>query len=347
LMDVLNVNFGVNAALTITSGVFDAFTNLAAINANSFQSNNANTRTVSLGGTLTSGGAAGGAATVFTLATTTGLTFNKNSANIVVLAPTSPITPWIMAFGNLTYNDITFNTVTGPNAPVSISGNATFANWNVNPGWYFIPTSSQVITVSNPFTWAGTLANPIALIAAGTNLSSISCPSGACSIKNGIVGGITATGGATFIGTNCYQVGSATGWTLTPPADATPTGLAALTATAVWQDLLASGDFGTAGSVGALIKALGNLQFTVPAIARGTVASGSTTTSINTSAFDPPGAAANQFADGVVVFDKNTATAALRGQKKMITASSNAGAPTLTVGALTTTPAAGDTFSVV
>jgi hypothetical protein len=111
--------------------------------------------------------------------------------------------------------------------------------------------------------------------------------------------------------------------------------------------LLASGDFGTAGSVGALIKALGNLQFTVPAIARGTVASGSTTTSINTSAFDPPGAAANQFADGVVVFDKNTATAALRGQKKMITASSNAGAPTLTVGALTTTPAAGDTFSVV
>ena len=89
-----------------------------------------------------------------------------------------------------------------------------------------------------------------------------------------------------------------------------------------------------------------NIAKTTRAIARGTVGNASSTTSIVTSAFTPSGAAADQFKGRIVTFDATTATAALQGQATDITASSNAATPTLTVTALTTAPASGDTFSV-
>lgn len=92
--------------------------------------------------------------------------------------------------------------------------------------------------------------------------------------------------------------------------------------------------------------AAANIAKTTAAIARGTVTSGATTTSIPTSAFSPAGAAADQFKGRIVTFDADTTTAALRGQSTDITASSNSATPTLTVTALTTAPASGDTFSV-
>jgi len=103
--------------------------------------------------------------------------------------------------------------------------------------------------------------------------------------------------------------------------------------------------------VAAVIQLLGaDLQGafakTTGAIARGT-ASGGSTTSITTSAFTPSGAVTDQFKGRVVLFDGDTTTAALRGQTATISASTNAANPTLTVSALTTAPASGDTFSVV
>jgi hypothetical protein len=89
-----------------------------------------------------------------------------------------------------------------------------------------------------------------------------------------------------------------------------------------------------------------NLAKTTRAIARGTVTTGASTTSIPTSAFSPAGAAADQFKGRIITFDADTATAALRGQSTDITASTNAATPTFTVTALTTAPASGDTFSV-
>jgi hypothetical protein len=82
-------------------------------------------------------------------------------------------------------------------------------------------------------------------------------------------------------------------------------------------------------------------------VVRGTVGAASTTTSIVTSAFSPSGAAADQMKGRIVIFDNDTATAALRGQATDITASSNASTPVLTVTALTTAPASGDTFTIV
>lgn len=82
-------------------------------------------------------------------------------------------------------------------------------------------------------------------------------------------------------------------------------------------------------------------------VCRGTVTTGASTTSIPTSAFTPAGAVADQFKGRIVIFDIDTATAALRGQATDITASSNSSTPTLTVTALNGTPASGDTFTVV
>lgn len=92
--------------------------------------------------------------------------------------------------------------------------------------------------------------------------------------------------------------------------------------------------------------AAANLAKTTRAIARGTVTSGASTTSIPTSAFAPAGGAADQFKGRIITFDADTTTAALRGQSTDITASSNDAAPTFTVTALTSTPASGDSFSV-
>lgn len=77
-----------------------------------------------------------------------------------------------------------------------------------------------------------------------------------------------------------------------------------------------------------------------------TVGSGSTTTSVVSSAMYPAGAALDQFKGRIIVFDQNTTTTALRGQATDITGSSNAAAPTFTVSALSTAPVSGDTFKV-
>ena len=89
------------------------------------------------------------------------------------------------------------------------------------------------------------------------------------------------------------------------------------------------------------------MQVGVDGVARGVVGSIASTTSVPTSAFQPAGASADQFAGRAILFDANTATAALRGCARTIANSTNAANPTLTVGALPTAPASGDTFSVI
>lgn len=79
----------------------------------------------------------------------------------------------------------------------------------------------------------------------------------------------------------------------------------------------------------------------------GTVGSGSTTTSIVTSSVTPATSVADQLKGRIVIFADDTTTAALRGQATDITASSASATPTLTVTALTTAAASGDTFVVV
>jgi hypothetical protein len=78
----------------------------------------------------------------------------------------------------------------------------------------------------------------------------------------------------------------------------------------------------------------------------GTADAGGTTTSVVTAELTVAGAAADQFKGRILIFRNDTATEALRGQATDITASTTGAAPTLTVTALTTAPAAGDTFII-
>lgn len=79
---------------------------------------------------------------------------------------------------------------------------------------------------------------------------------------------------------------------------------------------------------------------------RGTASGTPTTTSIPTSAMSPATSVADQLKGQILMFDHDTTTAALRGQKTDITASSASATPTLTVTALTHAPVSGDTFTI-
>jgi len=79
----------------------------------------------------------------------------------------------------------------------------------------------------------------------------------------------------------------------------------------------------------------------------GTAANGSSVTVIAANNLDPAVTVTDQFLGKVLTFDKNTTTAALRGQSTRIT-DLVAGSPDvlITVDALTTAPVSGDTFSI-
>lgn len=120
-----------------------------------------------------------------------------------------------------------------------------------------------------------------------------------------------------------------------------------LTATAIAADAITAAKIADGAIDAATFAADALTPAAIKSIGRGTVDAGATTTSIPTSACTPAGAAADQFAGRVILFDDDTTTAALRGQATSISASSNAAAPTFTVVALTTAPSSGDLFSIV
>lgn len=100
--------------------------------------------------------------------------------------------------------------------------------------------------------------------------------------------------------------------------------------------------------IGGNTTAATNLGSTAANIGRGTCTTGGSTTSIPTSAFSPnAGIVSGQFIGRTIIFDGNTATAALQGQATNITANTSGSTPTFTVTALTNAPASGDTFSVI
>jgi hypothetical protein len=90
--------------------------------------------------------------------------------------------------------------------------------------------------------------------------------------------------------------------------------------------------------------AAANLKQSTLGIVTAVVGAGSTTTSIVTSSMSPAAAVTDQFKGKIVTFAEDTTTVNLRGQSTDITASTAAGV--LTVTALTTAPASGDTCAV-
>jgi len=115
LGDALNVS----RSISLTRGTFDAknynFT------CTTFDSNNANTRTITMGSGLWT---LSGPGIVWNTSTTTGLTFNKDSANIL-LSDTST-SARTFASGALTYNKLTIGGATGTSI-LTINAGTTFS----------------------------------------------------------------------------------------------------------------------------------------------------------------------------------------------------------------------------
>lgn len=325
--DALLVNAGTGAILTVTSGIFDC--NGFATTATIMSSAGALARSLLLGTIFTVGGNAANATSVWNTVTTTNLTFTKNSCNIVVLPQSfaGPVYLHVFAGGGLTFNTVTVNP-TSTQTIFQITGANTFGHLIIGSGWSIALPGNSTTTISNPFTWAGTPALPMFIFNGALNvLSTISCPSGACTLTWGglINTPATTTGTATFTAINSFNCGWSAGWSNTPPADET---------------------------VSLSANTVAVLNNTTGTVASGTVAAASSTTSLPTSAFTMDGTAAsgvvaNQFVGRVVIFDGNTTTAGLQGTAVVISASSASNTPTLTVAALPASPASGDTFSVI
>lgn len=141
-----------------------------------------------------------------------------------------------------------------------------------------------------------------------------------------------ASGGLLISGSNS---GTTTLGALTVTGATTLTG--ALTSTNASNDL----------RLGATERGLQRDKIIERTVIRGTAAAGTlSTTQMTTTGMSPAMTAANQLAGQILMFDHDTTTAALRGQKTDITASSAAANPLLTFTALTTAPANGDTFTI-
>lgn len=105
-----------------------------------------------------------------------------------------------------------------------------------------------------------------------------------------------------------------------------------------------TGSVGNVLAIGGSATAATQIGLSGQKIGNGTVGTGSTTTSIVTSALNPANTAAGQFQGRIVIFDIGTTTTNLRGQATAI--STDSGSGTLTVTALTTAPVSGDTFTI-
>ena len=115
----LGDNFSSSNTITHTNGTFNA--NNYNLTCTQFASNNSNTRTITMGSGLWT---LSGTGTVWNLGTTTNLTFNKDTANIL-LSNTST-TARTFAGGGLTYNKLTIGGATGTST-LTINGTNTFS----------------------------------------------------------------------------------------------------------------------------------------------------------------------------------------------------------------------------
>lgn len=201
----------VSNTITHSRGIFNA--NNYNVTCTTFASNNSNTRTITMGsGTWT----LSGTGTVWNLATTTGLTFNKNTANIV-LSDTST-TARTFAGGGLTYNNLTIGGATGTST-LTITGTNTFDTLaSTKTVAHTITFPNSTTTVSN-WTITGTVGNVVTLTRTGASGTFTLAKSG-----GGVISGVdylsisNSTASPTntwYAGANSTNGGGNTNWLFT------------------------------------------------------------------------------------------------------------------------------------
>jgi len=210
LQDALTI--GSTRTLTFTRGTFNANNN--NVTTGLFASNNSNTRTLTMGsGTWT----LSGVGSVWNLATVTALTFNKDTANILLSDTT--ITARTFAGGGLTYNNLTIGGATGIST-LTFTGSNTFGT--------IASTKTVAHTITLPASGTTTVANWTATGRSGNvltiNSSTAATQSTLTKTGGGVISGLdylsiqdsNATPSLTwYAGANSTNTSNNTGWIFT------------------------------------------------------------------------------------------------------------------------------------
>jgi hypothetical protein len=212
--------YSASNTITHTSGTFDAKN--YNVTCTTFASNNSNTRTLTLGSGLWT---LSGTGTVWNLATITNLTFNKDTANILLSNTTT--TARTFAGGGLSYNKLTIGGATGVST-LTITGTNTFSELASTKTVAHTITFPNVTTTVGAWTISGTSGNLVTIRRTGASGTwSIAKTGGGVVDANFLsISNSTATPSDTwYAGSNSTNGGNNTGWIFTaPPAPATATG---------------------------------------------------------------------------------------------------------------------------
>ena len=198
---------------TLLNGAFNASNK--NFTASIFVCSNSNTRTLTMGsGTWT----LSGTGTVWNLATTTNLTFNKDTANIV-LSNTDSSTFRTFEGGSLTYNNLTIGGGSGTSTQVTFTGTNTFNTLASTKTVAHIIAFPNVTTTVANWTITGTAGNVVTLIRTGASGTWTIAKSG-----GGVISGVdylnisNSTASPTntwYAGANSTSGAGNTGWLFT------------------------------------------------------------------------------------------------------------------------------------
>lgn len=218
----VTVNFG--GTITIQSLTWGAFTgtldfsvnnNPLTINANGgFNGSGSGTRTYKGGtGTLTLTASTAGSLGIWTMSTTTGLTWTAPSSIVFTGPPSGGV--YTFAGGGLTYSSVNFGTTGGS---WNTSGNNSYSTLILNGQGGFEPSNGSTVTAT-AVTATSSRSSPL-LLACSTNGGSFtfSVSAGTVTFSGGGFKDVACSGGATFSATDSYDFGHNTGITITAPA---------------------------------------------------------------------------------------------------------------------------------
>jgi hypothetical protein len=144
-----------STSLTVTRGTFDAVS--YSVTAASFASNNPNTRTISMGSGLWT---LSGTGTVWTTATTTGLTFNKDTADILLSSGSGTARSFIG--GGLSMNKLTIGGATG-NGTTNLQAINVTELASTKPVAHIITITSATTNTIGTWSVTGTVGNVVTL----------------------------------------------------------------------------------------------------------------------------------------------------------------------------------------
>ena len=207
LLDALTL--GATRAYTLTNGTFNA--NNFNVSVGSFSSSNSNTRTLMMGsGAWTLSGTTG---SVWDTATTTGLTFNKNTANITLSA--TGTTTRTFAGGSLTYNDLSIGGTTGAST-TTFTGGSTFGaiSSTKTVAQTILFTPGTTTTVAN-WTITGSAGNVLTIGSVGgaAQHTLAKTGGGTVTVNYASISYSNATPANTWAATNSTNGGANDGWT--------------------------------------------------------------------------------------------------------------------------------------